>query len=113
MPVTGGGLGGLASLAIYGVTAGIAPTCLFALSAHLVAGPGDTARAFGVTMTGRNLGVLGGPLLLALAVETSGGWQAGSLLFAGITTAAVALALALIVAVPRVEAESRAAAAAD
>ncbi|MGF1591829.1 MAG: MFS transporter [Kiloniellaceae bacterium] len=113
LPVTGGGLGGLASLAIYGITAGIAPTCLFALTAHLVASPGETARAFGVTMTGRNLGVLGGPLLLALAVEASGGWQAGSLLFAGITTAAVALALVLVRVVPGVEAESRAAAAAD
>src|SRR3546814_1914911 len=66
LPVTGGALGGLVSLAVYGITAGIAPTCLFALSAQLVASPGETARAFGVTMTGRNLGVLGGPLLLAL-----------------------------------------------
>src|SRR3546814_15409472 len=32
LPVTGGALGGLVSLAVYGITAGIAPTCLFALS---------------------------------------------------------------------------------
>src|SRR3546814_12302952 len=51
LPVTGGALGGLVSLAVYGITAGIAPTCLFALSAQLVASPGETARAFGVTMT--------------------------------------------------------------
>jgi len=56
-----------------------------------------------VTMTGRNLGVLGGPLLLALAVETSGGWLAGSLLFAGLTTLAVGLCATLLLMVPRVE----------
>ncbi|GAB4392293.1 MAG: hypothetical protein Tsb0032_07330 [Kiloniellaceae bacterium] len=104
LPVTGGGLGGLASLVVYGITSGIAPTCLFALSAHLVATPGETARAFGVTMTGRNLGVLGGPLLLALAVELSGGWLAGSLLFAGLTSLGVGLCVLLLVMVPRVEA---------
>jgi predicted MFS family arabinose efflux permease len=103
LPVTGGGLAGLASLALYGITSGIAPTCLFALSAHLVATPGETARAFGVTMTGRNLGVLGGPLLLALAIESSGGWLAGSLLFTGLTTLALGLAGLLLVMVPRAE----------
>jgi MFS family permease len=113
LPVTGSGLGGLASLAVYGITAGIAPTCLFALTAHLVASPGETARAFGVTMTGRNLGVLGGPLLLALAVETGGGWLAGSLLFSGITTAAVGLCGLLLYMVPRAEARALQPAAAD
>ncbi len=110
LPVTGGGLGGLASLAVYGITAGIAPTCLFALSAHLVAHPAETARAFGVTMTGRNLGVLGGPLLLALATELSGGWLAGMLLFAGLTSLALCLCLVLLVLVPRIEAQFRGAA---
>ncbi|WP_193366805.1 MFS transporter [Pelagibius marinus] len=104
LPVTGSGWSGLASLVVYGVTSGIAPTCLFALSAHLVANPNETARAFGVAMTGRNLGVLGGPLLLALAVELSGGWLAGSLLFAGVTTLAVVVSALLLFIVPRVEA---------
>ncbi|HMA14895.1 MAG TPA: hypothetical protein VKP12_08935, partial [Kiloniellaceae bacterium] len=72
-------------------------------SAHLVATHGEAARAFGVTMTGRNLGVLGGPLLLALAVELSGGWFAGSLLVAAWTTAAAGLSAALLALVPRVE----------
>ncbi|HEY9548006.1 MAG TPA: MFS transporter, partial [Kiloniellaceae bacterium] len=103
LPVTGGGLGGLASLAVYGITAGIAPTCLFALSAQLVASPAETARAFGVTMTGRNLGVLGGPLLLALAVESSGSWFAASLLFGGLTTVASALSAGLLHMVPRAD----------
>ncbi len=106
LPVTGSGLGGLASLVVYGVTAGIVPTCLFALSAHLVVSPGDTARAFGVTMTGRNLGVLGGPLLLALAVELSGDWLVSSLLFGSLTSLAVVLCALLLVIVPRVEADS-------
>lgn len=107
LPVTGGGLGGLASLVVYGITAGIAPTCLFALSAHLVAQPSETARALGVTMTGRNLGVLGGPLLLALAMETSGGWQTGMVWFAGLTSLALCLCAVLVVLVPRVEARFR------
>lgn len=111
LPVTGGGLAGLASLAIYGITAGIAPTCLFALSAHLVTTPAETARGFGVTMTGRNLGVLGGPLLLALAVELGGGWFAGSLLVAAWTTAAAGLSAALLALVPKVERQRSAAAA--
>lgn len=110
LPVTDSGAGGLASLIVYGITSGIAPTCLFALSAHLVAHPGETARAFGVTMTGRNLGVLGGPLLLAVAVELSGGWLAGSLLFGALTSLAVGLAGLLLVMVPRVEAQHRRAA---
>jgi hypothetical protein len=57
-------------------------------------------------MTGRNLGVLGGPLLLALAVELSGGWLAGSLLFAGLTTLAVVVCVLLLFIVPHVEAHT-------
>src|SRR3546814_6926514 len=78
LPVTGGALGGLVSLAVCGITAGIAPTCLFARSAQLVAGRGNTARACGVTLTGRNLGGLSGPLLLALPVAEGGGRLAGA-----------------------------------
>jgi MFS family permease len=112
LPVTGGDLGGLVSLAAYGITAGIAPTCLFALTAHLVTTPGETARAFGVSMTGRNLGVLGGPLLLALAIEHGavdaiGGWLAGSLLIGAVTTLGAAGCGLLLAVVPRVEAQQR------
>jgi hypothetical protein len=57
-------------------------------------------------MTGRNLGVLGGPLLLAVAVEASGGWLAGSLLFGAVTSLAVLLCGLLLFMVPRVEAHS-------
>ena len=109
LPVTGGGLPGLASLVVYGITAGVAPTCLWALSPHLVAGSAQTARAFGLAMTGRNLGVLGGPLLLALAVEVSGGWLAASLLFSVVTSLALVFSALLLLMVPRVEAGRRAA----
>ena len=108
LPETGGGADGLASLIVYGITAGIAPTCLFALSAQLVTSPGETARAFGVTMTGRNLGVLGGPLLLALAVEWSGGWRAAMVTFAAVTSLALVLSALLVFLVPRVEAPNAA-----
>src|SRR3546814_18219344 len=39
LPVTGGGLGGLASLALYGQPSGHSPPYLFSLSVPLVAAP--------------------------------------------------------------------------
>ncbi len=108
LPYTGGGLSGLISLVFYGVAAGIAPTCLFALPTVLTDGPGQTARAFGGIMTGRNLGVLMGPLLLAQMVKWSGDWGAGSLVFGGLTTLAAALAAVLLAVAPRVRRELQA-----
>lgn len=102
LPYTGGGISGLISLVLYGVAAGIAPTCLFALPTVLTDGPGQTARAFGGIMTGRNLGVLMGPLLLAQMVKWSGDWGAGSLVFGGLTTLAAALAAVLVAVAPGV-----------
>lgn len=107
LPYTGSGLSGLISLIFYGVAAGIAPTCLFALPTVLTAGPGQTARAFGGIMTGRNLGVLMGPLLLAQMVKWSGDWDAGSLVFGSLTTLAAALAAVLVAVAPRVRRELR------
>src|SRR3546814_19257413 len=59
-------------------------------------------------MTGRNLGVLGGPLLQALAVEASGGWLAGSLSFAALTTGAAGLEVLLLGMATRVVAHQNA-----
>jgi predicted MFS family arabinose efflux permease len=92
VPVTGSGWGGIASLVAYGAGTGLTPVCLFALPGAL-SGPGlDTARGFGVLMTGRNLGVLVGPLLLPPAIAF-GGWDAVGPVFGAVTVAAFALAM--------------------
>ncbi|MEX0697230.1 MAG: MFS transporter [Dongiaceae bacterium] len=93
-PVTGSGATGVLSLVAYGIGAGITPTCLFALPSVL-RGPAGAARAFGVLMTGRNLGVLVGPVLFAAASKSAGGWHAAVPLFAAGTTLAVVAALCL------------------
>jgi hypothetical protein len=57
-------------------------------------GPGrNTAAAFGVIMTGRNLGVLIGPVLLAWVAGTTKAWHQGALLFGLMTSVALALGL--------------------
>ncbi|HLB80700.1 MAG TPA: MFS transporter [Dongiaceae bacterium] len=93
-PVTGSGTIGVLSLVAYGIGAGITPTCLFALPSVL-RGPAGAARAFGALMTGRNLGVLVGPVLFAAASKSAGGWHAAVPLFAAGTTLAVVAALCL------------------
>jgi predicted MFS family arabinose efflux permease len=82
---------GIALLIFYGVGAGITPTCLFALPGAVLgraAGP----HAFAVIMTGRNVGVLIGPIMLAL-LQGHGGWNAVAPLLALVTTLATAGAL--------------------
>ena len=60
----------------------------------VIFGPGGAAvRAFGVIMTGRNLGVLVGPVLLAQAFTLSGGWGISAPIFGTVTTLAAALGL--------------------
>jgi len=95
VPLTGDDWTGLLSLAVYGISAGMVPTCLFA-SPNAVLGPGrSTARAFGIIMTGRNLGVLTGPVLMALVAGDGERWSEGSRLFAGLTSVCLLLAFAL------------------
>ena len=93
-PVIGSGWGGIAALTVYGIGAGITPTCLFALPSA-IAGARQATRAFGVLMTGRNLGVLVGPVLLAQAFELAGSWRVSSPIFGSLTALAVAIAMML------------------
>jgi MFS family permease len=93
-PVLGGGWIGIAALIAYGVGAGITPTCLFALPSA-IAGARRAAPAFGVLMTGRNLGVLVGPVLLAQAFELAGSWRVSSPIFGSLTGLAVVVAVLL------------------
>lgn len=94
LPVTGGGANGLLSLLVYGASAGITPTCLFALPSAL-AGRDAAAAAFAILMTGRNLGVLLGPILLAQAFELSGAWTVAAPIFGSSTTLACLLGVGL------------------
>ena len=82
---------GMIALVAYGMAAGITPTCLFAMPSA-IAGRQRTARAFGVIMTGRNVGVLIGPILLAKAFELSGSWSAAGPLFGACTLLCLATA---------------------
>jgi Major Facilitator Superfamily len=93
IPLTGGGAAGVISLVIYGIGAGICPTCLFAMPSVIVGPGGAAVRAFGVIMTGRNLGVLVGPVLLAQAFELSGGWDISAPIFGTVTVLAAVLGL--------------------
>lgn len=95
LPYTNGPVAGVVSLVVYGVAAGVVPTCLFALPGVLLGRGTDTARAFGVVMTGRNMGVLIGPVLVAQAFKMTGSWDLTAPIFGTVTTACVVTALML------------------
>ena len=97
IPVTGGGWPGLLSLTVYGIGAGITPTCLFAMPSAILGHGRAAAPAFAFIMTGRNIGVFAGPILLAQAFKMTGGWDAGIPIFGSISTAGLVLATVLVV----------------
>jgi MFS family permease len=90
-PATGIGL-----LIAYGIGAGITPTCLFALPTAIL-GQAGAPTGFGFVMTGRNIGVLSGPILLAEVTKPPAGWAAAWPLFGTLTAGAVLAAVALAV----------------
>ena len=95
IPFTGTGTAGVVSLVVYGIGAGIVPACLFALPAGIL-GPGrGVADAFGYIMTGRNLGVLIGPVLLAQTFKITGAWDVAAPLFGTLTTGCLGIAIVL------------------
>ncbi len=97
IPVTGGGLGGAVSLVAYGIAAGICPTCLFAMPSVIVGQGRVAAPAFGIIMTGRNFGVLIGPVLLAQAFKFTGAWDVATPIFGTITSVALGLGVWLAI----------------
>ncbi len=99
LPVTGVGWSGVASLIAYGVCAGIVPTCLFALP-NAIEKTGR-AGAFATLMTGRNLGVLVGPLLLGWIFSVTADWNSAGPVFAASTAVATVLALVMTRALAR------------
>ncbi len=97
MPLTGAGAGGLISLAAYWISAGVCPTFLFAMPSIIVGQGRAAAPAFGIIMTGRNIGVLIGPVLLAQAFEITGAWDIAAPIFGTLTSLALGLGLWLTV----------------
>ncbi len=95
LPLAGAGWWGLALLIVYGTSAGIVPACLFATPGAVTHSSGRTAAAFGFIMTGRNLGVLIGPVLLAQIVKSAGEWSHTWSVFGALTTIAFVLGVAL------------------
>lgn len=93
VPVTSGPVAGIASLIVYGIGAGIVPVCLFGLPGAILGGSRAGPRAFAVLMTGRNMGVLVGPVLLAAAYEPTGSWAAAMPIIGAATTVAAVVAL--------------------
>ena len=81
---------GMAALAIYGAAAGITPTCLFSMPNTILGHRGGSGSAFGVIMTGRNLGVLAGPIILPQLLRATGAWDGVSPVFGALTLAAAA-----------------------
>ncbi len=77
---------GIASLVAYGLGIGVTPVCLFALPSTILgsarAGPG----AFAALMSGRNLGVLIGPILLPQILLVMDVWTDVTPVFAALTT---------------------------
>ena len=97
VPVTGAGVGGVISLIFYGIAAGICPTCLLAMPSIIVGRGRVAAPAFGIIMTGRNIGVLIGPVLLAQAFEITGAWDLAAPIFGTVTSLAFGLGIWLTV----------------
>ena len=94
IPGIHGQIGGISLLIVYGIGAGITPTCLFALPAVLL-GRAGAPTAYAFVMTGRNIGVLLGPVLLAEVTKQAGGWTLVWPLFGSTTALTVLAALAL------------------
>lgn len=89
-PILGGVL-----LVLWGSGAGITPTCLFAMPTRIAHQPALRPQAFGILMTGRNLGVLGGPLVLATALDLVGSWDVAAPACAAMTGAALLFSVPL------------------
>ena len=93
MPHTHSLAGGVAALACYGMASGIVPTCLFSLPHLLADSQQGQARAYGVLMTGRNLGALLGPVLLPQIRLLTGSWNGVMPIFGMVTLGAACVAL--------------------
>lgn len=95
IPVVSQGMWGIVLMIVYGVGAGVTPTCLFAMPSTIAGSDGSTADAFGIIMTGRSMGVLIGPMLLAWIFTVSGTWSYVAPVFFVTTVIGCGLSLSL------------------
>ena len=79
----------LAAVCVFGLLCGVTPTLLFALPPRLLGGSRVSPAAFAPMMTGRNLGLLGAPVVAGWLVA-GWGWEALGPVF-GVVTLAAAL----------------------
>jgi predicted MFS family arabinose efflux permease len=92
VPVVGAGYDGLICLIMYGGATGITPTCIYALPAAITGNSMISSGTFGILMTGRNLGMLIGPVLLPLVIQTTVGWNVVAPLFGVISLMSLVVA---------------------
>lgn len=93
------GAAGIVGLVVYGIGAGVTPTCLFHMP-HAIARGAGGAAFFGILMTGRNIGVFVGPILLAWLIGHQAyaldlGWAGGARVIAVGTLIAALVAYGL------------------
>lgn len=95
LPITDTVERGVISLVAYGIGIGFTPVCLFAIPATVLGSKRAGPNAFAVLMTGRNLGVLIGPMLLPQVLLLTGNWEISGAVFGAITMLDAAGALIL------------------
>ncbi|MGD9537808.1 MAG: MFS transporter [Alphaproteobacteria bacterium] len=84
MPWLGDPAVGLLAVALFGVGAGITPTGLFAGPSAMLGQASARGLAYGIIMTGRNTGVLLGPVLLPLVHDWLTSWEGTGRVFGGV-----------------------------
>ena len=95
LPHLGPAAAAVAALGVFGAAAGVTPTCLFALPGTIFGVAHADTRAFGILMTGRNCGVLIGPILVGALVHATDGWHIVPQVLGGVTAALTLGALLL------------------
>ena len=85
---------GVVLLLVYGIGAGVVPTCLWQMP-HRIVGGTARAGAFGIVMAARNIGVFFGPLILGVLVKGPEDWPLSFHVMTGATLGATAIAIIL------------------
>lgn len=86
---------GLAAVGLFGLGAGVTPTGLFAGPTVLLGQANARSTAYGVIMSGRNVGVLLGPVLLPPVHDWLSSWEKTGLVFGAVAALGALGALAL------------------
>jgi nitrate/nitrite transporter NarK len=85
---------GVVLLVVYGIGAGVGPTCLFQVP-HRIVGGAARAGAFGIVMAARNIGVFFGPLILGVLVKGPEDWPLSFHIMTAVTACATGFAIVL------------------